>query len=319
MWQASRWWFRCRFRVRVPEFIRDGAGKEPVTAEEECLDALREAARRLGTSPTKAAYEELGLTPASATIIRTLGGWNDAKEAAGLSTNASTGSRVGPPPETVPEEVAARWGELSVDQRWHYRNREWNTERTLQRRAELREWVDEQTAEAACVQCGESDPRCLDLHHLDSTEKSLGISEMITRGTSKPLLSEEMEKCEVLCTNCHRAEHMDEFGRAPEIELREQPYRLVEREHDESTEPLEARQRKRAWVRSYKERRGCAECGNRTATALDFHHTDPRTKTKSVSQLITDGCTVQCLLREIKLCEIVCANCHRKLHAENGH
>ena len=44
------------------------------TTEQECLDALREAAERLGESPTKAAYEDLGLTPASATIIRVVGG-----------------------------------------------------------------------------------------------------------------------------------------------------------------------------------------------------------------------------------------------------
>jgi len=42
--------------------------------ETECLDALREAAERLGESPTKAAYEGLGLTPSSSTIIRVVGG-----------------------------------------------------------------------------------------------------------------------------------------------------------------------------------------------------------------------------------------------------
>jgi hypothetical protein len=50
------------------------------TTERECLDALQEAAERLGKSPTKAEYEELGLRPASATIIRVVGGWNEAKE-----------------------------------------------------------------------------------------------------------------------------------------------------------------------------------------------------------------------------------------------
>jgi len=36
----------------------------------------------------------------------------------------------------LPEDV--EWADLSQDQRWHYKNVEWNTERTLQRRAELR-------------------------------------------------------------------------------------------------------------------------------------------------------------------------------------
>ncbi|WP_394295529.1 homing endonuclease associated repeat-containing protein [Natrialba chahannaoensis] len=60
-----------------------------MTTEDECIEALREAAERLGESPTKAQYEEIGLTPASATIIRTCGGWNDAKERAGLERPSS--------------------------------------------------------------------------------------------------------------------------------------------------------------------------------------------------------------------------------------
>jgi len=103
-----------------------------VTTEDDCIAALREAAERLGESPTKAQYEALGLTPASATIQRVMGGWNDGKKAAGLATNASTGSRVEPKPDGVdlPEHLA--WDELSQDQRWHYRNREWNRKRTGQ-------------------------------------------------------------------------------------------------------------------------------------------------------------------------------------------
>jgi hypothetical protein len=66
----------------------------PVTTEADCIDALREAAKELGESPTKAAYEDLGLTPASGTIQRVMGGWNEAKAAAGLETNTSTGARV---------------------------------------------------------------------------------------------------------------------------------------------------------------------------------------------------------------------------------
>lgn len=108
-----------------------------VTPPEECLDALREAAARLGESPTKADYEALGLTPASATIIRRLGGWNEAKQQAGLETNPSTGSRVGSKPEGV-DCSDEEWAAMSVDQRWHYRNVERNTERTLRRRARLR-------------------------------------------------------------------------------------------------------------------------------------------------------------------------------------
>lgn len=86
--------------------------------ESECLAALRRAAERLGKSPTKAEYEELGLAPSSSTIIRMIvGGWNEAKEKAGLETNPSTGSRVEPKPDDVELPAGMVWEELSVDQR----------------------------------------------------------------------------------------------------------------------------------------------------------------------------------------------------------
>jgi len=285
-----------------------------MVSEQACVEALREAARELGASPTKAEYEELGLTPASATIIRTVGGWNDAKERAGLSTNASTGDRVGPPPAGVDDDVRERWGELSVDQRWHYRNREWNTERTLKRRETLREWLDEQAMESGCERCDESDPRCLDFHHRDPAEKERGISEMVTHGASKRRLRSEIAKCEVLCANCHRARHDGEDERDVDIKLRTRPLQLVESRLNGTT--IDERERKREWVRGHKADRGCAECDRDTGAALDFHHTDPRSKHDSVGRLVSDGCSVRELLHEIARCEVLCANCHRRLHAD---
>lgn len=284
-----------------------------MATEQDCLDALREAARELGKSPTKAEYEELGLTPASATIIRTVGGWNRAKERAGLTTNSSTGSRVGPPPEGVDDEIRERWGELSVDQRWHYRNVAWNTERTRERRARRREQLNERAADAGCSVCGESDPRCLDFHHRDPAEKARSISEMVTRGVSKQRLEAELENCVVLCANCHRERHANDASRQA-VELRTESLRLVSLEAEQRGE-LTTRERQRAWVRSYKARRGCSECGYESPAALDLHHVDPDEKTAGVGRLISDGCSTERLYREVKLCEPICANCHRKLHA----
>lgn len=178
-----------------------------VTSEDECLQALREAADRLGESPTKADYEDLGVTPASATIQRVMGGWNAAKEAAGLETNASTGSRVAPKPDDVELPNGLAWAELSQDQRWHYKNREWNTERSLQRRAAIRAWANEIKATAGCARCPEDDPACLDFHHVDEDEKEETVTTMISYGYGRDKLLGEMAKCEVICANCHRKEH----------------------------------------------------------------------------------------------------------------
>ncbi|MBX0286703.1 HNH endonuclease [Halomicroarcula sp. F28] len=178
-----------------------------VASADDCIRALREAADRLGESPTKADYEELGLTPASATIQRVMGSWNEAKEAAGLATNASTGTRVEPKPDDVSLPDGLDWAQLSQDQRWHYRNRAWNTERSLQRRAEIRAWANDIKATAGCARCPEDDPACLDFHHVDEDEKEHQVTTMISYGYGRDKILDEMAKCEVICANCHRKEH----------------------------------------------------------------------------------------------------------------
>ncbi|QCW04856.1 homing endonuclease associated repeat-containing protein [Natrinema pallidum] len=179
-----------------------------MTTEADCLEALQEATERLGESPTKAQYEELGLTPASATIIRTCGGWNDAKEMAGLETAYSRGSRVGSKPDEIDLPEGTSWKELSVDQRWHYKNADWNTERSLERRASHRAWANElQRANGGCVRCSETNPVCLDFHHVDEEQKEMAVGKMIAFGYAKDRIRNEIEKCIVLCANCHRKEH----------------------------------------------------------------------------------------------------------------
>lgn len=257
------------------------------TPKPECIDALLEAAVRLGESPTKAQYEELGLRPASATIIRQMDGWNAAKEAAGLNTNHSRGSRVGPKPEDVTLPDGETWADLSVDQRWHYRNVEWNTRRTLRRRARLRSWINDRKRERGCNRCERSDPACLDFHHLDDVEKETDVGTMVTFGYGPEALEAEMAKCEVLCANCHRKVHYT----VPSNGLR-------------------------AWAHERKaEGGGCSRCEEADPACLDYHHqTDD--KDASIARMVGDGRPKAEVRSEIAKCTVVCANCHRKEHYE---
>ncbi|QGZ16283.1 putative HNH endonuclease [Erwinia phage Hena1] len=45
----------------------------------------------------------------------------------------------------------------------------------------------------------------MDLHHLDEETKDANVSDLMRRGTKK--LIAEMNKCVVLCANCHRKVH----------------------------------------------------------------------------------------------------------------
>lgn len=58
----------------------------------------------------------------------------------------------------------------------------------------------------SCSLCPESEPCCLDLHHLDPNEKDANIAD-VTRYWSWERLMEEVEKCIVVCSNCHRKIH----------------------------------------------------------------------------------------------------------------
>lgn len=56
---------------------------------------------------------------------------------------------------------------------------------------------------------------------------------------------------------------------------------------------------------------GCAKCGEREKACLDFHHLGEKDMT--VSAML--GMNEQRVRFEISKCIVLCANCHRKLHA----
>lgn len=60
-------------------------------------------------------------------------------------------------------------------------------------------------ASKGCKSCGENDPVCLDLHHLDPSIKENDVSNLLTYGWETIMI--EAAKCIVVCSNCHRKIH----------------------------------------------------------------------------------------------------------------
>lgn len=59
-----------------------------------------------------------------------------------------------------------------------------------------------------CNDCGQKFPNCCyDVHHLDPAEKDFNLS--AKRGFDDVLV-EELKKCVLLCSNCHRIRHFKE-------------------------------------------------------------------------------------------------------------
>jgi hypothetical protein len=60
---------------------------------------------------------------------------------------------------------------------------------------------------SGCFFCKENDPICLDFHHKDSTNKQYTISKMINSHKNWICIQLEIDKCIVICANCHRKVH----------------------------------------------------------------------------------------------------------------
>ena len=61
-----------------------------------------------------------------------------------------------------------------------------------------------------CVRCGLSDPEypeIYDCHHLDPEEKDADIAKLMIGSWDK--LKQELDKCILLCRNCHSRVHVD--------------------------------------------------------------------------------------------------------------
>lgn len=71
----------------------------------------------------------------------------------------------------------------------------------------------------------------------------------------------------------------------------------------------------RAWVNGLKLERGCQRCGEHDPRVLDYHHRDPRGKLGKVSRAIKDRWSRARIRAEIRKCDLLCANCHRREHA----
>lgn len=75
---------------------------------------------------------------------------------------------------------------------------------TIRRRQKVRAWLQEYKSTHPCS-CGESDPALLEFHHIDPSQKRFSIG--AGRGYSLKTVKVEVEKCVVLCADCHTGAH----------------------------------------------------------------------------------------------------------------
>ena len=77
------------------------------------------------------------------------------------------------------------------------------------------------------------------------------------------------------------------------------------------------RARLQQWFQDYKATLSCVQCGENHPATLAFHHRDPSEKEVVLGRAVAEGWGIERIQREIAKCDVLCANCHRKLHASN--
>ena len=152
--------------------------------------------------------------------------------------------------------------------------------------------IARQAREKACADCGKRFPwHVMDFDHV-SGEKTSSVSDLIYSAGPARLLR-EIEKCEVVCANCHRLRTQ---GRAEGF-IENPCYRTK-------------RSRQRLlFLRSIKEGEVCEDCKKAfPPCVLDFDHVRGE---KLFSIGTATARSLSSLMEELQKCEIVCANCHR--------
>jgi hypothetical protein len=74
----------------------------------------------------------------------------------------------------------------------------------------LRKFLYSILLDSYCLDCGETDVLVLEFDH--RRDKRFDISQMYKRRYSLTTIEKELEKCDVLCANCHRRKTAKEGG-----------------------------------------------------------------------------------------------------------
>jgi len=70
----------------------------------------------------------------------------------------------------------------------------------------------------------------------------------------------------------------------------------------------------RKWLQDYKKSLKCSKCNENHFITLEFHHLLGSKKDRPISGMVVDGMSIKRILEEIKKCQILCSNCHKKTH-----
>jgi hypothetical protein len=125
------------------------------------------------------------------------------------------------------------------------------------------------------------------------------------------------------CIKCKKTKSLNEFGNNKLKKDGKQQYcKVCQAEFDHNNylkDPKKHkikkdlnRKRIEEWFKNYKQTLKCKKCGDKRWYILQFHHLDPKTKEKNVSDMLRYS--ISKIINEINKCVPLCSNCHAEFH-----
>lgn len=94
--------------------------------------------------------------------------------------------------------------------KWYESHKEDQFRFVKDRRKRMYAWLASIKLNKKCLLCEETHPACLEFHHRNPLEKDREIPIMVGRGVGKEKILQEISKCDLLCSNCHKKLHWNE-------------------------------------------------------------------------------------------------------------
>ena len=85
-------------------------------------------------------------------------------------------------------------------------------DRVKSRRKLNQQWLINFLSLKQCADCGTGDIRILTFDHIDPSEKHANIADIVSRGMLLKHLIVEVEKCGIVCHNCHMLRTFKQLG-----------------------------------------------------------------------------------------------------------
>ena len=227
--------------------------------------------------------------------------------------------------------------------------KECTSKNTLEKRIKFKQFCVDYKG-GSCIKCGyNKDITALEFHHKNPKDKEIDPSKMMNK--SPEFIKNELDKCELLCSNCHREEHYKinkkkkqekEFninfvssfsssiltGKNTNKKSCKQCDTILTADntgagtHNTTCKSCDS---KNVMEKSIQGKQRCVDymggccsvCGyDECITALEFHHIDPDKKSPTYNKRFRSWCFDR-QKKELENCIIVCSNCHREIHSRD--